>query len=66
MFPSNILTWARTGDENTAINIGHNAKDTLTVLASVTANGGRLPLYILAKGTTEKVLASQLGDTFGH
>ena len=66
MFPSNVLTWARTGDENIAINIQHSAKETITVLASVTANGGRLPLYILAKGTTDKVLESQLGDTFGH
>lgn len=66
VFPGNIFTWSTTRSENVAINIKGNEKDCLTVLASVTANGGRLPLYFLASGETPKVMSSQLGDTFGH
>ena len=66
VFPGNIFTWAATGSENVTLNCQGNDKDCLTVLASITANGGKLPLYFLATGKTPRVMGSQLGDTYGH
>ena len=66
VFPNNIFTWSTTGSENVSITCQGNDKDCLTVLASITANGGKLPLYFLATGKTHRVMGSQLGDTYGH
>lgn len=66
VFPGNILTWSTTGSENVSIACQGNDKDCLTVLASITASGGKLPLYFLASGKTPRVMDSQLGDTWGH
>ena len=42
------------------IKIQHDTKEALTTLASVTANGDRLPLYILAKGKIERCEINQI------
>ena len=54
------------GSENVRINIHGDEKECITVLATITANGGRLPLYFLASGKTARAEESQLGDVYGH
>jgi hypothetical protein len=42
--------------------IDGNEKDSFAALATITASGKRLPLFILAQGKTERVERSQIGD----
>jgi hypothetical protein len=46
LYPNSILTWADTGSQNMGISITGNEKDALTVLATVSLTGQKLPLYI--------------------
>ena len=53
------LTWAKKGAQSVKVRVNHNTKETVTVLATVTAEeekeaNKKLPLYILAKGATER------------
>jgi hypothetical protein len=45
-----------------AISITGNEKDALTVMATVSLTGQKLPLYILVKGETVRVEVMQLGE----
>ena len=47
------MTWAKKGAQSVKIHVDHNVKTALTALASITATGDKLPLYILAKGKTQ-------------
>lgn len=64
-FPNGILTWRMTGDDAVQVKIDGNEKQGLTVLASVTASGKKLPLLILAKGKTERCERTQLPEDLG-
>ena len=66
LYPGNILTWARCRSENVRINVHGDEKECITVLATITANGGKLPLYFLASGKTVRAEESELGDLCGH
>ena len=66
LYPNGILTWAETGAEDVSVGILGDEKECLTVLASVTADGRKLPLYFLAKGKTTRVESSQLGSVNYH
>ena len=60
VFPNGIMTWRDTGTDNVQVKINGNEKKGLTVLASITASGRKLPLLILAKGKTARCERSQL------
>jgi hypothetical protein len=62
LYPNGILTWADKGSQNIAVAIRGNEKEALTVMATVTRAGTKLPLYILAKGETTRCETSQLGE----
>ena len=64
-FPNGILTWRMTGDDAVQVRIDGNEKQGLTVLASVTASGQKLPLLILAKGKTQRCEQTQLPEDIG-
>ena len=66
LHPGNVLTWARCGSQSVRIHIRGDEKECITVLATITANGGKLPLYFLASGRTLRAEESQLGDVCGH
>ena len=66
ILPAGCTTWAKKGADNIAITTADGEKDCLTVLASVTASGVKLPLLIVAKGLTERCEHSQLGDIYPH
>ena len=66
IFPNSLKTWAETGSQNIQIHVNGNPKDSITVLATITADGTKCPLFIVAKGKTERCEESQLGDTAYH
>ena len=59
------MTWAKKGSKSVKINVNHDVKTTLTALASITANGQKLPLYILAKGKTHVAENNQVAGIPG-
>ena len=65
-FPNGIMTWRRTGSDAVQVRMNGNEKQGLTVLASVTASGKKLPLLILAKGKTERCEQTQLPENIGR
>jgi hypothetical protein len=66
LYPNGILTWAETGSQNVAVPVCGNEKDAMTVMAAVTAGRTKLPLDILAKGSTTRCEVSQLGELGEH
>jgi hypothetical protein len=64
--PNGIFTWADTGSQHIPVNVTGNDKDSITVMASVTLAKTKLPLYILAKGRTERCESSQLRKLVSH
>ena len=66
VFPNNILTWGTAGNEAISVKIQGDVKQCLTVLATVSASGTKLPLLIISEGKTVKCEQSQLGDTAYH
>ena len=66
MFPNGILTWAIKGAEGVPIPITRDEKECLTALATIRADGTKLPLMILARGKTQAVEETQLGDVGFH
>lgn len=66
LFPSHVLTWAETGVDNVGRSSLINDKTQVTVLATVSAVGTKLPLLFIAQGKTSASEASQLGDVGYH
>jgi hypothetical protein len=64
--PNNILTWWDTAADAVFIHIQGDKKDSLTVLTTVWVGGIKWPLYFLAKGKTERVECTQIGDVGNH
>ena len=64
--PSNIRTWHPVGKDHVVRYVNANEKDKLTVVAGIRADGTKLPVQFIAKGKTEQVLDSQLGDVGYH
>jgi hypothetical protein len=62
VIPSGLLTWAPVGADGVTVNINANDKECVTVLASITAAGNKLPLLAIAQGKTTKVEETQLGS----
>ena len=66
VYPGNLLVWAETGGDGARVYIDGDDKNCLTVLATVTATGTKLPLYFLASGKTTRVEETQVGDIGSH
>ena len=66
IFPNFLKTWAETGSQNIQIRVNGNPKDSITVLATIAPNGTKCPLFIIAKGKTNRCEESQLSDTAYH
>jgi hypothetical protein len=54
IIPSGLLTWAAVGADGANMRVDRSEKDSVTVLASVTAKGTKLPLFEMAKGKTTR------------
>jgi hypothetical protein len=66
LHPKGILTWADLGCQIVHAKINGDEKDSVTVIASVTAAGEKLPLAFIASGKTARVEESQIGPVDGH
>ena len=66
LFPNGLLTWAQRGGDNVAITTASEEKKCLTALATIRADGTKMPLMLIAKGKTSLVETTQLGDTGDH
>jgi hypothetical protein len=64
--PTGLLTWAPVGADSVSVITGADDKGSITALASVTAGYQKLPLYLIAKGLTERAEQGQLGPHAGH
>jgi hypothetical protein len=62
LWPHGVLTWCQKNTDNVHALIDGNEKDSFAALATITASGKRLPLFILARGKTERAERSQIGD----
>jgi hypothetical protein len=64
VIPGFVLTWAPKGAESIHVQMpnGGREKERITVHASITAEGKKLPLMFIAEGKTGRVERSQLGD----
>jgi hypothetical protein len=59
-----FLTWAETGTETVTCHIQDDEKAGVTAIAAITADGEKLPLTVLGKGTTPRcLLGFQLPDS---
>ena len=66
ILPSSITTWADSGSDAVDINVSDSEKKMITVMASITFAGTKLPLFMIAKGKTKMAEQSQLGDISYH
>jgi hypothetical protein len=64
--PNGMLTWAPVGADGVSVELNANEKETITVLASITAARTKLPLQFVAKGRTTRAERSQCGDLENH
>jgi hypothetical protein len=61
IMPTGRLSWAPVGADEVIVRLDGSEKDSVTVLASVTANGEKLPLFAIAKEKTKNAKQNQLG-----
>jgi hypothetical protein len=66
LYPENILTWWDTGMDDVSIHADGDEKGCMTVLATVSASHRKWPLFFVAKGKTQRVERSQIGDVPNH
>jgi hypothetical protein len=64
--PNGLLPWAPAAIDSVSVSLDAGEKDSVTVLASVTAAHDKLPLRLIAKGKTPRVEQSQLGTMGDH
>jgi hypothetical protein len=63
LVPNGLRTWADTGSESVEVYFNGDPKKRITALCTISADGVRLPIQLIAKGTTNRVHSSWLGDT---
>jgi hypothetical protein len=66
LFARGLLTWRDKGAENVHLKIRGSEKEGITVLAAMTASLKKLPLLFIAKGKTNAVHGTQIGDVTPH
>ena len=66
ILPNGCTTWATRGADAVTINANDDEKKIVTVMASVTASGRKLPLMVIATGKSHRCEATQLGDIWPH
>jgi transposase len=61
VLPNGLITWAPVGEDGISVQLNLTEKEAITALASVTAAHDKLPLFLIAKGKTDRVESTQLG-----
>lgn len=62
ILPTNIKTWAKTNAKNVNINTTEDQKFHVTCMGSITADGKKLPCFMIAHGTSEYDEFEQFGE----
>jgi hypothetical protein len=52
LYPRGFYTWARRGTEAVQIQVTRNERQSFTVMAAVTMDGGKPPLFTIVPGKT--------------
>ncbi|KAH0803495.1 DDE superfamily endonuclease containing protein [Histomonas meleagridis] len=65
-FPNGMVTWAEKRSDGISINLNSSPKASITVLASIRSDGTKIPLYFIAKGKSDLVETTQIGDVSPH
>lgn len=60
ILPTSIRTWAFKNTKNISINIGDSDKDRVSIMATITSDFNKLPLFIIAK--VEDEAEEQIGQ----
>ena len=66
ILPHGAVTWAEKGSDGVNILTQDDDKQAITAMATISAAGDKLPLFLIAKGLTERCERSQLGEVHGH
>lgn len=64
--PKNLKIWHSKGKDDVINPVKFNEKDRITAVCGVAANGAKLNIQFIAKGETDIVLGSQIGDVSPH
>jgi hypothetical protein len=62
LVPNGLQTWTDTGSQNVEVYFDGDVKKRITALCTIGADGAKLPMQIIAKGSTKRVQRSWLGD----
>lgn len=62
ILPNNTKTWANKGSDHVVIRTYDSTKAHITAMATINIDGSKLPLFLIAKGETERCEQNQLGD----
>jgi hypothetical protein len=60
--PNGLLTWAPVGADGVSVGLDASDKDSITVLASITAARTKLPLQFIVKGRTVEFMVRAWED----
>lgn len=62
ILPTSIRTWAFKKTMNISINVGDSDKDRVSIMATITSDFNKLPLFIIAKAEDEDEAEEQIGQ----
>lgn len=62
ILPTSIKTWAIKNTKNISINVADSDKERLSIMASITSDFKKLPLFIIGKGTDRDQVEEELGE----
>ena len=65
ILPTSIKTWAIKNASNVSINVADSDKDRISIMASITSEFEKLPLFIIGKGTNREKVEEELGEMIG-
>ena len=66
IFPTSIKTWAFKNAKNVSINVFDSDKERISIMASITSDNNKLPLFFIGMGNNEDDAEEQLGQMIGE
>lgn len=64
--PKQLRIWHSKGVDDVSIPVQFNEKQRITAVCAIAADGFKFPIQFIAKGQTEQVLETQIGDVGHH
>lgn len=66
ILPTSIKTWSFKNAKNVSINVSDSDKDRISIMASITSDYEKLPLFIIGKGESLEDAQENLGQIFDN